>query len=481
MSARSYKFAPLDHRAWLLGLSGVQCIVLAVGLGVSATLLRLPIPLPVAGAPLLLALGAAFTPIGGQHAYELAGTGVIYVRGRPAKAWLAPIPMFTRPGQDKKVPPPPTLAGVEIREVPRPEWAGQGVRGVAVVEAKDGHDTTVVLRARAAGFALSSRAEQDRSLGAWGDVLAGFCTEASAVTRLVASEYAGPPDLAQARSWIDTNAGRAAPQVRADYDALLDQLEPNASAHEVLVTLTVDRRREKTATSNTVMSEARRLVERLDAAGITAVVLSPQDLAAAVTTRMDPTRPIGRATSLVNAPGLAPISPWPLAHRSAWDSVRTDGAVHRTWWIAEWPRLDVTAAWLDPLLSARAATRSVVLYFEPVRPSVSRRRIERDATRLATDAEQRANRGFRIGARHHRSRDAVEEREAELVAGYSEVGVVGLVVATAVDAAALDAASTQITQAAHAAGVELRQLDGRHDLALAAALPLGRPIQEPRL
>jgi hypothetical protein len=143
--------------------------------------------------------------------------------------------------------------------------------------------------------------------------------------------------------------------------------------------------------------------------------------------------------------------------------------------------LDVPAAWLDPLLSARVLDRTVVLYFEPVRPSLSRRRIERDATRLATDAEQRVNRGFRVGARHRRSTAAVEEREAELVAGYAEVGVVGLVVATASSDTAMESTATQISQAASAAGLELRQLDGRHDLALAASLPLGRPIQAPRL
>lgn len=481
MSARVYRFAPLDHRAWLLGLTGVQCLVLGAGLAVSATLLRLPIPLALAGLPLISSVGVAFVSVGGQRAHEFAATGVSYLRAKPAKPWLAPIPLFTSPDDKPKLAPPHTLGGVEIREVPRPVWAGQGIRGIGLVESPGSHETTIVLRARACGFALSSRGDQDRLLGAWGDVLAGFCTESSAVSRLVATEYAGPADLTRAKEWIDNNEHATSRRVRADYDALLEDLSTTASRHDVLITLTTDRRRAKSDGGNDVLAEGRRLVERLDAAGITASVLSPQQVASAVGVRIDPTRPPVRAESLVDAPGLAPVSPWPLAHRVAWDSVRTDGAVHRTWWIAEWPRLDVAAAWLDPLLSTRAATRTVVLYFEPVPPSVSRRRIERDATRLATDAEQRANRGFRIGARHHRSRDAVEEREAELVAGYSEVGVVGLVVATATSETELNTASTQLTQAASAAGLELRQLDGRHDLALAAALPLGRPIQEPRL
>jgi hypothetical protein len=481
MSSRTYRFAPLDHKAWLLGLTGTQCLVLGTGLTVSATLLRLPIPLLLAVSPLLVAVAAAFAPLAGMKAYEVAGVGFTFLRGRPSKPWLAPIPLFTSPTDQPKLLPPPTLAGVELREVPRPDWAGQAVRGIAVITGKARHDATVVIRARASGFALSSRADQDRSLARWGDVLSSFCSESSTVSRIVVSEHAGPADLTASRRWIAANAAAASEQVRRDYDALLDDIGQRAAAHDALITLTIDRRRAKGDLDATLLSEARRLIERLDAAGIVGTVLTPQELAATVATRMDPSRPAKRSTSLVDAVGLAPVVTWPLSHRTRWTDVRTDGAVHRAWWIAEWPRLDVGAAWLDPLLSTRAARRTVVLVFEPVAPSVSRRRIERDATRLATDAEQRANRGFRIGARHSRSRDAVEEREAELVAGYAEVGVVGLVIATAVTDDELDAAATQIGQAANAAGLELRQLDGRHDLALAASLPLGRPVQEPRL
>jgi hypothetical protein len=481
MNGRTYRFAPLDHKAWIFGLAGTQCLVLGGGLTASATLLRLPIPLLLASAPVLVAVAVAFVPIGPAKAYELAGTRFAFLQGRPGRPWLAPIPLFTSPADERKTPPPPNLAGVEIREVARPDWAGQAVRGVAVIQGEGGLDATAVVRARANGFALASRGDQDRSLAAWGDVLSSFCSEASAVSRLVASEHAGPADLTEARAWIHDHGAAATHHVRRDYDDLLAEVGERAAAHEVLITLTVDRRRAKGDLDAALLAETRRLVERLDAAGVVGTVLTPQEVAVAVATRMDPTRTLAACPSLVDASGLAPVSPWPLSQRVRWTDVRTDGAVHRAWWIAEWPRLDVGAAWLDPLLSTRAARRTVVLFFEPVAPSTSRRRIERDATRLATDAEQRANRGFRVGARHHRSRDAVEEREAELVAGYAEVGVVGLVVATAVTDNELDAAATQIGQAANAASLELRQLDGRHDLALAASLPLGRPIQERRL
>jgi hypothetical protein len=223
-TSRTYRFAPLDRRTWLLGLGGVQCILLGVGLAVSATLLRLPIPLPISALPLLVATAMALVPVGGQPGHEVAATGLSYARAKPNRPSLAPIPLFVGTGSKAKVAPPPALEGVEIREVPRPEWAGQGIRGVAVVEDAHQHESTVVLRTRSSGFALASASEQDRLLGAWGDVLASFCTESSAVSRLVASQHVGAADVAACRQWIEDNGGDGDAAARAEYGELLDDV-----------------------------------------------------------------------------------------------------------------------------------------------------------------------------------------------------------------------------------------------------------------
>jgi hypothetical protein len=100
---------------------------------------------------------------------------------------------------------------------------------------------------------------------------------------------------------------------------------------------------------------------------------------------------------------------------------------------------------------------------------------------LATDAEQRSRGGFRIGARHRRVEEAVAEREVELVAGFAEVAFTGIVVVSEEGPDELRDATAQYVHASAAAGLELRRLDGRHDLALAVSLPLGLPIETPRL
>jgi len=158
----------------------------------------------------------------------------------------------------------------------------------------------------------------------------------------------------------------------------------------------------------------------------------------------------------------------------AWRSVRLDQACHRSFWIAEWPRLEVPADWLATLLLHPGGIRSVTVVHEPVPPSRSRRAVDREATRLASDEDERVRRGFRVRAHHRRAESEVLSREAELVAGYAELRHAGLLTVTAFDARALDEQSAEWEQVAAQCGVELRALDGQHDLGFAAALPLGR-------
>src|SRR3546814_12552490 len=91
-----------------------------------------------------------------------------------------------------------------------------------------------------------------------------------------------------------------------------------------------------------------------------------------------------------------------------------------------WPRLDVPPNWLEPLLLYGGGVRTFALHYEPVPPSRSQRRIDRDSTRLAADEEQRARTGFRVAARHRRAPTDVAEREAAPVPGSAELGFAGL-------------------------------------------------------
>jgi hypothetical protein len=474
-AGRMYRFAPRDRAGWLLGLSGAQCMLAALGVVVAGLALRLGAPAPVAGVPLVVCAVAGFASSGGQPTYAQAAVYVGWWRARRTRRWHAPL-------RDAAAAP-PVFGDIRLVEIERPAWAAPGVQGVAVVV--DAHASTVTgaLGVRGDGFSLASRGDQETMVAGWGDVLSGFCAERGRVARLSVTEWTAPVGTLPS----PTMAGNDGPA--AAYAELVDVVASAARSHEVVITVTVTARKTRrgpdAAAVDVLLDELRALHVRLDAAGLWPTPpLSPAELATALRVRVDPAcRPAltARATSLADAAGLRAPTPWPLALDAEWGRVRTDGSLHAAWWVAEWPRLDVGPAWFEPLVAADGICRTVVLYIEPVAPSVARRRIERDATRLATDAEQRSQRGFRIGAGHRRNEAAVVEREAELVSGYAEVQFVGLVIVTAPTGDELAIAGAAAEQAAASAGLELRRLDGRHDLALAAALPLGRPIAQPKL
>jgi len=133
------------------------------------------------------------------------------------------------------------------------------------------------------------------------------------------------------------------------------------------------------------------------------------------------------------------------------------------------------------MLLQAGGVRTFAIHYEPVAPSRSQRRVDRDSTRLAADEEQRTRGGFRIGARHRRAQAAVLERESELVAGFFELEYAGFVTVTAADVDTLERSCAEYEQTAAQAGLELRPLDGRHDLALVCTLPVGRGLAPRRI
>ena len=138
----------------------------------------------------------------------------------------------------------------------------------------------------------------------------------------------------------------------------------------------------------------------------------------------------------------------PICAESTWTAWHTDGAWHRGLYVAEWPRLDVPADWMRDLMLYNGAVRTVTVVFEPVPRSKSQRSITRDAAKIESDAQQRAEKGFRVGAHHRRAARAVEEREEELVAGYGEYFYAGVVCVSAATLTELEAATDEITQVA---------------------------------
>jgi hypothetical protein len=356
---------------------------------------------------------------------------------------------------------------------------------------------SATLRARGREFALLDRSEQERMVAGWGGALAAFCVERGPVAFVRWSEWSAPAGLEEQLRYLEEHrsAPEDSPAVVA-YRELLDDAGTMATRHEVLLTVTVDARRVRVprhartdpdaAIIEVLVEELRLLTSRLEAAGLAVdQPLSPVELATAIRLRSDPGCRLAIATRqrglAAQAGVVSPCNAGPLATTEHHTYFQVDGALHRSYLISEWPRLDVPPNWLEALLLHAGGVRTVSVTCHPVAPSRSTRQVNRDSTRLASDAELRDRKGFRVSAHHRRAQAAVDEREAELVAGFGEMEYVGLVTVTAPDQESLERSSVEYEQVAAQAGLELRALDGQHDLGLAAVLPLGTEIPTRRL
>jgi hypothetical protein len=307
------------------------------------------------------------------------------------------------------------------------------------------------------------------------------------VTHLTWSDLASPSGLEQHRSWLGSvKSGDPHSEAAASYDELLAGATATATAHDVIVTVTVSRDRlgKNRATVDPELHLARVLASSMEAllrgarsAGLTAGdPLTAAELQRVVRTRFDPAaaRPRVAGGRLVERLGLVtPANAGPMAVESSWRHVRVDGAFHRTYQVACWPRLPVAPAWLEPFLGGSGVTRTMTVVFCPVSAYQSRRKIERDLVKLESDAATKEEKGRRVDARHRRATQSLLDREQELVAGFAEMGYAALVSVCARTAEELDEHAEIVEQLAREAGMELRCLDARQDLAWAAALPLG--------
>ena len=489
-TGRTYRLSPPDRTGWMFGLALVQLLVVAIGV-IVGTVVMATASVPV-GLVVMVGLAAfGAVKVHGVSLVELAPHGVRFLRARRSgtAAWLAVVPVL---GGDAR-PAPPALAGLELLIVD-PGQSGVGAPGARVAVSHDRRAGMVAATVRVTGrqFGLIERAEQDWMVAQWGTALQAFVNERTAVVSVRWSEWAAPAGLDEHRAWLAEHlAEHPLDDIRAAYERLLIEAGSHATRHEVLVTVTVQCAKVRVSKRSSqdrlapavkaLLGEVKLFAERLEGANLlVSVPLSPAQWARAMRLRLDPSCRLaldGRARSLgETAGGCTPGNATPLAAETTWAGWRTDGAWHRALYVAEWPRLDVSAGWMADLMLYAGSVRTISVFFEPIARSKSQRSIVRDAAKIETDAAHRAEKGFRVGAHHRRAARAVEEREEELVAGYGEFSYAGLLTITTATLEDLDTVTAEITQVAASVGLELRPLHGRHDFAMAATLPIARGL-----
>ena len=264
--------------------------------------------------------------------------------------------------------------------------------------------------------------------------------------------------------------------------------------HELFVCLQIDARRawrqikrmggEKGPDAGAcavLLRELEGLAERLAAADVRVVgALRPGMLGVAIRVAFDPWSRPGLARLGAADPerdGIDEAAAWPLGTDTSWDAYRTDGAFHATYWIASWPRIDVGAAFLSPLLLHTQMVRAIAVTIEPISPLKAIREVEAARTSDEADRELRGRMGFLETARRRRQTDAVARREEELADGHAAVRFAGYVTVSARTLEELEHDCSEIEHAAQMARLELLRLYGQQEEAFTYTLPLCRGLR----
>lgn len=458
------RFGRLPQRGVILGLSGAQVVVLAAA-AVLAT------------ASLYTGGGRAFLVVAPAWA-GLTLVGLGSARGRALVAWL-PLLAHWRARQAtgqtryRARPSRPHLAGLlglpgdaaALRVLTGP------ASGMAVVHDVHAATITAVVAVSAPAFVLADRAAQERRVAGYGRLLAGLCQH-GVVSRVQLLERSVPESGgALARWWTEhgiTN-GTWAARIVAD---LVADAGPVAERHETYLAIAVEARRHRDLRRalGALEQEVGRLGEAVRAADLhTDGALDPGALRALLRTAYDP------AAARSGPPGAG--APGPMAVEEDWAHLRTDSAWHAVYWISEWPRSEVSAAFLQPLVLLPRVRHALSIVAEP-RPAVrALRDIRRAKVEHAADEAQRRRAGQVEDEAARMEAADVVNRELELAAGHGDLAFAGLLAVSAACEEELESACARAEQAAAQASCELRRLVGQQAQAFtAAALPLARGL-----
>jgi Putative type VII ESX secretion system translocon, EccE len=486
-----YRFGPLERRGILGPVRGGQAASIATGaLLAIAVLDRTPTATGALLATLVFSAACAVTvvPIGRRSAEEWAPVVAAFmarvvIGGR---RFRSPVPArgfrLRRGAAGEPDPtPPPALRGVRITA------AAYRERPIGILAERSGRRLTAVLACRVSSFSLLDPESQERRLARWGLVLSS--ASSTAIRRIGWIERTAPAQGDELARWLHAEHDPAVPlrgtPMIESYLELIGTTARVTQEHEILVAVQVDARRvrERGADSVTraLVEETERLAQGLEAAEVTVLgALSPGQLARALRTAFDPYAQAELTTLETADPGrdgLAEANAWPVGAVESWDHYRSDGALHATYWIGGWPRVDVSPMFMDALLGRSSVVRTVAVTFEPIPPERSTRDVEAAITRDRADRDLRQRFGQSETARQRQAEDATVRRESELAAGHCEVRLAGFVTVSGRDGDDLRRASSEVLEHAARARLELHRMYGQQAEAFAFTLPLCRGLK----
>lgn len=492
----SYTFGPLERRGLLGPLRAGQVAVLGAGALVSIGTLD---EWPTSGGAVLatVAFGSATAlavwPFGRRTVQEWAPLALSFLWRRALRRtqFRSSAPTagrlttgLGRPGlllRPASPHPPPTLRGTQI------DAAEYREQPLGIVSTHGGRRLTAMLACRVIAFSLLDADAQEQRLARWGLVLSGAA--GTSIRRIQWVERTAPAQGEELARWLAAERDPAVPlrgtPMIESYLELISTTTRVSQDHEVLLAVEVDSRharsRGRPGATASLLEQTERVAQGLEAAEVRVLgALSPGQVARALRTAFDPyarTELAALETAHPDRDGLAETSAWPTGTVEAWEHYRADGALHATYWIGGWPRVEVAPMFMDALLGGSGVVRTVAVTFEPIPVDRSTREVEAAITRDRADRELRHRFGQSETARQRLAEEAAVRRESELAAGHGEVRLAGFVTVTGRDLEDLRRACSQVQEEAARSRLELHRMYGQQADAFTFTLPLCRGLR----
>ncbi|MFD1829878.1 SCO6880 family protein [Streptomyces desertarenae] len=474
------KFPHRSRRGILLGLSFPQLLLASAALALLlVTVVSTGLLGVVALAPLWAAAAALvvirrhgrslidWTPIVTRYAYR-SRTGQTLWLARPV----------TRPRQDGVLHLPGTAASLKV------VTPSDSANGAAAVHDPHHQTLTAVARVSSRAFALLAPATQNANVNGWGRALAGIARTGHVARVQVLERTVPDSGDTLARHWA--RHGRAeAPVAGQIYSELVASAGPAAAPHETYLAISLDLKAARRLIGQaggglpgafTVMEQTTSsITQAARNSGLTVTGwLSAREIAAVIRTAYDPSALAALQQWSDNGRAEAdPAAAGPVVQVEEYDRLATDTARHATYWVENWPRVEMGAGFLHGLMFTAGVRRSLSLIYVPQGLESALRDVQRKKAAIIADASERARRGQVDSEEDSVEYADVKTRERQLIAGHADVALTGLVTITADTDALLDAACAQIETAAVTAGVDLRRLNYQQpDAFTLGALPL---------
>jgi Putative type VII ESX secretion system translocon, EccE len=511
-SETTYRFAPHPSAGFVLGLRVPQLAGLIAAGALALAALRagglgaLVLAIAVAAA----AAGLVMVPVRGQTVDQWAPVVIRFLAGRGRSRFraraglLGHVVSVPTGGLDPQPVAPPEDRPAELSDIELLECELSAYDGALLGVARDRRAGTYTgaVRVQCRAFEVLSPEERQQRLEEYGGVLAALARDDSPLRRISWVERALPGDPDALGGYLlDAKRADASledpPYELVSYLRLIGRAGHVAEEHELLFALQIDAHRPsarravarlgggEVGAMAVLAGEVGRLIELLDGAGITPTgVLTRRGLAAAIRDGYDPW---GRRQRLRDQDpngenGIGSHIARPAARDEHWSHLRADGALHCTLWVAEWPRIDVRAVFLQPLLMRADTTRTVAVCMELVGPARAIGKAERAMTEAATEDSLRGRIGQRTSQRHRQREHAAARQEAEIAQGHANVRYSAYVTVSVPDTGPdardeLEAAVCRVDLQAKAAPLRLERMWGQQAVGFTFALPLCRGLK----